>query len=166
MEQRTVYEQERLTEWIKRGYLIGVPGPVIDPRYIANEIGALAGKYHIRILRFDRYRSEGFKVALDAVGANLPLLAHGQGYASMSPCVSNFYALALAGKIRHGNNPVLNAAVCQAVIDQDPSGNLKPSKGRSGKTSTIRIDPAVALLMAIGDGKQLEPERTFDLIWI
>jgi phage terminase large subunit-like protein len=54
--------------------------------------------------------------------------------------------LVLAGKIRHGGHPLLRWAASNVVVQTDPAGNIKPSKDKS----TERIDPIVALVMALG----------------
>ena len=50
------------------------------------------------------------------------------------------------GKLRHGNHPVLTMAAANAKSKCDAAGNRKLSK----RTSTGRIDPLVALCMALG----------------
>jgi phage terminase large subunit-like protein len=52
----------------------------------------------------------------------------------------------LSGEIQHMNDPVLNWAMSNVVADQDPAGNIKPAKNKSNE----KIDPAVALIMAVG----------------
>ena len=50
------------------------------------------------------------------------------------------------GKLRHGNHPVLSMAAVNAKVEMDAAGNRKLSKRRS----MGRIDPLVALTMALG----------------
>jgi len=45
------------------------------------------------------------------------------------------------------------------VADQDPAGNIKPAKNKSSE----KIDPAVALIMAVGRAMLVdEPEDNLD----
>ena len=48
------------------------------------------------------------------------------------------------------------------VADQDPAGNIKPAKNKSSE----KIDPAVALIMAVGRAMltEQEPDPTPQLI--
>jgi phage terminase large subunit-like protein len=51
----------------------------------------------------------------------------------------------LAKQLRHDGDPVLRWTVSNVAVEQDASGNLKPSK----VASTERIDAVVALVMAV-----------------
>ena len=48
------------------------------------------------------------------------------------------------GRIRHGDHPLLNMAVANAIAVKDPANNLKLDKAQS----TLRIDPLVATVMS------------------
>ena len=61
------------------------------------------------------------------------------------------------GKLRHGNHPVLAMAATNAKVEVDAAGNRKMSKRRS----TGRIDPLVALCMALGVAAR--PAPAFDI---
>jgi phage terminase large subunit-like protein len=70
----------------------------------------------------------------------------GQGFQSMSPALRDTEAALLAGKVRHGNHPVLTMCAANAVVTTDPAGGRKLSKAKSA----TRIDGLVALCMAFG----------------
>jgi phage terminase large subunit-like protein len=74
------------------------------------------------------------------------VIAIGQGFQSMSAPTRELEKLLLAGKIRHGGNPVARWMAANVAVRQDPAGNLKPDK----KKSSEKIDGIVALIMAIG----------------
>jgi phage terminase large subunit-like protein len=48
-------------------------------------------------------------------------------------------------KLIHGGHPVLRWCADNVVVEQDPAGNIKPSKAKS----TQRIDGIVALVLAV-----------------
>jgi phage terminase large subunit-like protein len=48
--------------------------------------------------------------------------------------------------LEHGGNPVLRFNASCVMVEEDPAGNIKPSK----RKSTGRIDGIVAGVMAIG----------------
>ena len=52
---------------------------------------------------------------------------------------------ATAGKLAHGNNPVLNWMADNLVAVADPAGNVKPDKAKSRE----RIDGMAALIMGV-----------------
>jgi phage terminase large subunit-like protein len=74
------------------------------------------------------------------------MVEHRQGYASMNTPCKEFERRLIAGKIRHGNNPVLNWMAGHCVVDEDPAGNIKPNKEKSRH----KIDGLVAVAMATG----------------
>ena len=74
------------------------------------------------------------------------LIPWGQGFKDMSFAVDALERVVEQGKLRHGNHRVLSMAAAIARIERDASGNRKLSK----RKSTGRIDPMVALCMALG----------------
>lgn len=132
--------------WRDAGHLRTIPGPVIDPRYVAAEIARLHAKFRIQKLAYDRWRIEDLKRALADEGvSDLELVPHGQGFKDMSPAVDRLERLVAERKLRHGMHPVLTMCATNARATLDPAGNRKVDKQRS----TGRIDALVALMMAL-----------------
>ena len=52
----------------------------------------------------------------------------------------------MEGRVIHGGNPVLKWMASNVVMEQDPAGNIKPTKAKSIE----KIDGIVALIMATG----------------
>lgn len=132
--------------WVQQGHLLTFPGRSTDPKAVAMKIAELHGQYNIQALAFDRWRIEDAKRELDAIGCEVPLIPFGQGFRDMGPAVDVLERLVEEGKLHHGNHPVLTMAAANAKIELDAAGNRKLSKRRS----TGRIDPLVALAMALG----------------
>jgi phage terminase large subunit-like protein len=132
--------------WRDEGYLLTFPGRATDPKAVATKIAELHGIFHIRQLAFDRWRIEDIKRELDAIGCNVELTPFGQGYKDLSPAVDRLERLVEEGKLRHDGHPVLTMAAANAKVEMDAAGNRKLSK----RKSTGRIDPLLALTMAIG----------------
>jgi phage terminase large subunit-like protein len=64
----------------------------------------------------------------------------------MSPTIDQFEALALNGRLRHGNHPIMSWCAANAVITDDPAGkNRKIDKSRA----TGKVDGLVAAVMAV-----------------
>ena len=74
------------------------------------------------------------------------LVPFGQGFKDLRPAVDVLERVVEEGKLRHGNHPVLSMAAANAKVELDAAGNRKLSKRRS----IGRIDPLVALCMALG----------------
>ena len=130
--------------WIRDG-LIAEAGKTTDPEVIALRIAELAGKYRLMTLAFDRWRINDLKRELDAIGCDVQLVPHGQGFKDMSPAVDIVERLVVQQRLRHGGNPVLASCVANAVITRDPAGGRKLDKAKS----TGRIDGLVALAMSL-----------------
>jgi len=140
---RAPYEQ-----WARDGYLIPVPGSVIEYDYVAGylvrELEALG--IEPGVVAFDRWRIKDFqRSAVDVgFGGSATWEAVPQTYSGMSPKLEAFEALLLQKRLRHGGHPLLTMAASNAVVKLDPAGNrmLNKEKGR------LRIDPLVAAVMA------------------
>jgi len=120
-------------------------GPTTDPKAIAHKIGELNGQNRIMSLAFDRWRINDLKRELDAIGCQVPLEPHGQGYKDMSPAVDIVERLVIQKKLRHGAHPVLSWCAANAVVTRDSAGGRKFDKAKSSG----RIDALVALAMAL-----------------
>jgi phage terminase large subunit-like protein len=129
--------------WQRAGYLASA-GEATDPAMIADTIAKLSSTYRIQTLAFDRWRMAEIKRELDAIGCDVELLEHGQGYKDMGPAVSTLERLMAQKRIRHGNHPVMTMCAMNAVVTRDPTGARKLDKSRS----TGRIDGLVALTMS------------------
>ena len=149
---RAPYEQ-----WIREGKLIAIEASTIEYDQVAEWLTIKLAELEIEptVVAFDRWRIKNFQKAANdksfAVGAEWREV--GQGYRDMSPRLESFEGLLLAGKLRHGNHPLLNMAAANAVATQDAAGNRKLDK----ELATLRIDPLVAAIMAaheVSDGSK------------
>lgn len=157
--QRAPAEATRFREWIAAGHMIAVPGATVRYDFVAAQMAALSHEFAIKLIGFDRYRIDDLKPELEDAGAEIPLEAFGQGFVSMGPAVERFAELALSGKLRHGGHPVLTAAVANAITTPDPAGNIKIDKARSNSRGPVRIDGAVAMVMALQVAARYQPPR-------
>jgi phage terminase large subunit-like protein len=154
IEERESEDHAPYREWELQGYLTPI-GDATDPKVIALKIAELNGKYRIAALAFDRWRICDLKRELDAIGCNVPLVAHGQGFRDMSPAVDILERLIVQKRVRHDNHPTLAMCAASAVITRDPAGNRKLDKAKSKG----RIDGLVSLAMALSVAmvKQAQP---------
>jgi phage terminase large subunit-like protein len=129
--------------WERQGLITSI-GVSTDPRVIARKVAEIDTQTRIKGIAFDRWRINDFKRELDAIGCDVPLVPHGQGYKDMSPAVDILERIIVQGRLRHGGNPVLSMCAANAVVTRDPAGGRKLDKSRS----TGRIDGIVALAMA------------------
>ena len=155
--QRTAPEATRFREWIAAGQMISIPGATIRYDHVAAQMAALAKEFEIKSVGFDRYRIDDLKPELDDAGAEIPLEQFGQGFVSMGPAIERFAELALSEKLRHGGHPVLTAAISNAITVSDAAGNLKIEKAKSNGRGPVRVDGAVALVMALQVASRYAP---------
>lgn len=130
--------------WADSGHLTLTPGNVIDYEWIKNDVRHFLKTLPVREIAFDRWNSS--QLVNDLMDEGAPMVAFGQGYASMNAPMKELERRYLTGEIQHSDDPVLNFAMSNVVADQDPAGNIKPAKNKSSE----KIDPAVALIMAVG----------------
>jgi phage terminase large subunit-like protein len=148
--QDRVDEQEKhgkafYAQWVKEGWITTTPGAVVDYGFIRTELGKLAEKYRIEEIPYDPHNATQIATELGEEDG-LPMVEHKQGYVSMSEPSKAFEAAIVAGRIRHGGNPVLRWMVGNAVKKTDSAGNIKPDKEKAKD----KIDGVVAAIMAVG----------------
>ena len=82
-----------------------------------------------------------------------------QGFASLSEPSKELERLVTSRKLRHGNHPVLRWNAGVVVREEDPAGNIKPSK----RKSTQRIDGIVATVTGLARSMvQVETTSVYD----
>jgi len=131
--------------WAKQGLVCLTNGSSIDYEYIRADILKLREKYDVIEIAFDPWNATQLATQL-AEQDGFNLVKHGQGYASMSSPSKEWERAIVDHKLVHGNHPVLRWMANNVAIDQDPAGNIKPTKERSYG----RIDGIVAGIMALG----------------
>ena len=116
----------------------------IEGGVVGYDKDALATRYNVEAIAFDRYNSSQLVLNLAADGLNLQ--PYGQGFVSMSTPTKEVERLMAEGKIAHNGDPVFRYMLGNVTLKTDPSGNIKPDKEKSGD----KIDGVVAHVMAIG----------------
>jgi phage terminase large subunit-like protein len=139
--------------WSDEGWLEAISGRTVDYSIVANKIIELNTRFNIRQARFDRWRIEDLKRALENLGVSgeqLNLVPHGQGFKDMAPALDDFEEVIISGELIHDGNPVLTYCLSNVKVLSDPSGNRKFDKRAKHK----RIDGAVAAAMAVAGWKR------------
>jgi phage terminase large subunit-like protein len=118
---------------------------VVDYDHVAEFIRQLCKRFDVKRVAFDPWGAT--QLATGLLREGVPMIEVRQGFRSLSEPSKKLEALVLSKKLRHPDNPLLNWAVSNTVIDQgtDAAGNIKPSKA----ASTERIDPVAALISAL-----------------
>lgn len=133
-------------EWARLGYVSTTPGNVVDYDFIRAKIKALSEQFKIAEVVIDRWNATHLSTQL--MGDGFTVVPWGQGFSSQSTPTKELMNLLLAGRVRHGGNPVLRWMASNVAVEEDAAGNLKPSRRKSSE----RIDGVVALINALGRG--------------
>tara|TARA_B100001741_G_C16542593_1_gene595090 strand:- start:442 stop:2028 length:1587 start_codon:yes stop_codon:yes gene_type:complete len=129
-------------------------GNVTDYDIVRRDINEFSKVYNIRQIAIDRWNATQLSIQLQ--GDGLEVVGFGQGFGSMSAPSKLLENLIASGKLRHGNNKILNWMVGNCSVKVDASGNMKPIKPKAG--SPERIDGVVSLVMALGAHSSERPE--------
>jgi phage terminase large subunit-like protein len=159
LSERALEDKVPFAVWGREGYITTFPGRSTDHRAVVILLAELSGKFDIAAIAFDRWRIDHLLLLLEEQGIQLPLEPHGQGYKDFSPAVDALERLVLDHALRCNNNPVLTWAMGNVAVMTDPAGGRKFDKGRA---QYRRIDPAVALAMAIGIASRMTPPEPLD----
>lgn len=144
---RHLYEK-----WARLGWLVLTPGDIVDYEWIKKDILEALNRFNIREIAFDRWNST--QLVTDLMSEGAPMVQFGQGFVSMSPAMKDFERRIIGQIIEHPQDPVLTWAVGNLVAARDPAGNIKPDKAKSAD----KIDPAVAVIMAVGRASMFHEE--------
>jgi phage terminase large subunit-like protein len=132
------------TIWRDQGLLMATEGNTTDFKFIEAEILALASRFVVTELPYDR--TFAGEIVRNLQDEGLPLVEFGQGFLSMGPAAAEFLRLLIGRELRHGGNPIATWCASNVSVRKDPAGNEKPDKERS----TEKIDAIVAAVMAVG----------------
>ncbi len=137
--------------WHKQGYLTYTEGETTDHQQIEEEIVALNETYPLKVLNADRaFASQMLSNLFNRHG--LPVKGISQGPVVMSEPITKFEELTLAGHIHHGDNPILNWNVANAVVRNLRTGLRHLDK----ENATERIDGLSACLNALAGAIALD----------
>ena len=138
--------------WVRDGLLGPTEGNVTDYPTIRNAVNELNLLYNIREVGVRRWNTTQLQTQLQDDGFEVKIV--GDGYKDMGPGTKELERLLLAAEISHGANPVLRWAASNVAVRRDADENIRPDN----EASTERIDPMMALVMAIGMSLYAEEE--------
>lgn len=139
--------------WAEQGYLETTPGRTIDYAYIRAAVLEAAERYQLRAVSYDRWGATQLAQELEHEGVAMAKM--GQGFASMSAPTKEMLRLVTNEQLLTNGHPVLRWMADNAAGMEDPAGNLKLARDRSG----VRIDGLVAGVMALDANLRVGMER-------
>ena len=168
--ERSLRDETPYDVWVQEGYLNAIPGKNIRLDFVAARVAEANSEYQIKLLAYDRYAYRRFADSLDELGVTINQAEHPQGGVRrakateeqieeaksngedpplglwMPGSVLELETLILEKRIRIRRSPVIVSAIMGAAVEHDPFDNRWFSK----RKATVRIDPLVALTMAVG----------------
>lgn len=170
LQERALRDKAPYDVWVEQGWLRAESGKTIRLDFVAARIAELATDFRVEMLAYDRYSYRKLEDELDQLGLTINQVEHPQGgrrraKASdeaieeakrngeeppqglwMPGSLNELENLILEKRIRIRRSPVTISAIMSAAIERDPFDNRWFSKRRA----VNRIDPLVALAMAVG----------------
>lgn len=131
-------------EWVRDGHLYATDGDRVDYDAVREHLRALSERVDIREVAVDPWNSQQLQTQLLEDGFSV--VKFPQRFATMSSPAKLLERMVLDSTLRHDGNPVLRWAAGNVAVRVDPMANIMPDK----KRSTEKIDPVVALVMALG----------------
>lgn len=144
MRERVKRDRVPYDVWVREGLIRTTPGNVVDYNIIQADILKLHSETPFCGLAYDPWNAT--QIATNLQGEGLPMISFRQGYASMSPAAKEFEKRIARKDILHDGNKVMRWMIGHVAKEEDPAGNIKPSKRKSRE----RIDGVVAAIMATG----------------
>lgn len=152
MDVRERRDKVPFSQWARDGWITPTPGNVVDYAFIRKTINDIKAQYPgVKIIGYDEWNATQLALQLEQEDG-MSVMPIRQGFRTLSPACKELEKLVMDGKLRHGGNPVLRWAVNNVVIQNDPNDNIRPVKSKA----TERIDPAVALIIAIAAYQQMQ----------
>jgi len=149
LRERSLKDRVPYDQWAKEGFIETTPGRSIEYEFVAFRLREVFDAYDVRQIAFDRWGWRHLKPWLEKAGFTEDELERfvefGQGYQSMSPALRDLESALLNGRLLHDAHPVLTMCAANAVVQRDPAGNRKLTKGKSRG----RIDGMVSLAMTM-----------------
>lgn len=143
--------------WAEKGLIELCDGPVNDFDCIRRLVTGrgdlpaagepLASICDVQLIAHDRWQSSQLMADLGKDG--LTCVGFGQGYRSMTDPVKTLETLVLTQRVNHGGDPLLEWCIGNAVRRDDEAENCKIVKPNR-RATVKRIDPVIAVLMALG----------------
>lgn len=140
------HPNERLyRKWAADGYLILLPGDVIDYRAIVEYILNLTRYVNILGIGYDPYKSREVVNMLSNAGCAEVLKGIRQTYGEFTAAVEAFEHALKTGHLYINANPINYYCFGNAVLDFDKLENCKPVK----RTANDKIDGVITMLMCM-----------------
>lgn len=146
IDQRTGQDQRQVRAYADRGQIRMTKGNEVDVQMLAEDVAGICEEFELKHLGYDPWNATGVVQLLKDRG--LPdhkILKMPQTFSTYNEPFKALLTWLGNGKFRHNNNEVLRWMATNVAHKEDPSGNIRPDKGKSAE----KIDGISAMLMGI-----------------
>lgn len=131
-----------IDEWVRQGLIRTTPSDTIDYDYILEDLLTDAKQFKIKEIAIDPWNASSITKMLQA--ENIKVAYVRTGFASISAATKDWGQKLRQGILAQPGNAVLTWMFANMAIEQDASGNEKPSK----QAAQEKIDGVVAWILA------------------
>lgn len=139
-------DKRQLQNYAMQGHIELTDGNEIDVFYLASRIYEICQQYDVQYVGYDPWNSTGVIQAMISNG--LPenvLMKMPQSFSTYNEPFKRLLASVENQKFEHNGNNVLRWMAGNVASKEDPSGNIRPDKGKSAD----KIDGICAMLMGL-----------------
>lgn len=148
-------QHQNYRAWEQAGWLTVCEGNENDFTTLEDDIVSDARDFDVREVDFDPWQLRS-TVGRWRQNHGLSCVEIPRTTRSFSDAMKTLDAMIASGRFRHGGDPVLVWALGNVVAKEDAGGNVFPRKEQDAQ----KIDPAVALLMALSRALTVETTAT------
>lgn len=141
-------------ESIGKGFLIKTPGEAIHYPKLQEDLLARARQFRIVGAMYDPWAATEFSQRMTQ--ERIEMVEYRMTTANLSEPTKQLEALLRQGKIKHRGSPLFRWCLSNVVCKEDAAGNIYPRKSHDN----LKIDPAVALIMALSGWIQLAQDES------
>lgn len=146
VDNRAGYDRATVQNFIDKGVIETTAGEEVNVYALANRLVDLIGEHQVTGLGFDPWNATALMQQLQDQGVPGDILVKlPQTFSTYNEPFKKLVGLVASHKVCHGGNEVLRWMASNTAHKEDPSGNIRPDKGRSGD----KIDGICALLMGM-----------------
>lgn len=146
VDQRAGQDQRMIRNFASHGWVTLTSGNEVDVRELSEHIFEILQPFEVMRIGYDPWNSTGVIQLLKEIGIPNDLLVKmPQSFSTYNEPFKRLLTLLGTGKFRHDSNAVLRWMAANVSHKTDPSGNIRPDKGKSAE----KIDGICAMLMAM-----------------
>jgi phage terminase large subunit-like protein len=144
--QRAGQDKRQLQNYAAQGHIEVTSGNEVDVIYLAQRVYDICQQFDVRYLGYDPWNSTGvIQLMIEKGIPERVLTKMPQSFATYNEPFKRLLTLLPAGKFKHNGNTVLRWMASNVAAKEDPSGNIRPDKGKSAD----KIDGICAMLMGM-----------------